>query len=135
MPASLAAIRAGIGNRLDTISGLRVVDYIPDTAPVPCVFISGPESCRAMAFGETKHDWRLKVRFLVSRADDRGGQKQLDAFINTGTTSVKDAIATDKTLGGVVDFCMIIDNCTNYGIYDHNGIKYWGYEALLRVVG
>lgn len=132
--ADFQALLSGLRARLGTISGLRVLDWIPDTVPVPCAFIDGPATAKRMAMGSTKRDWRIKVRVLTSRADDRVGQSKLNDYLDIGTTSIDDAIDGDKTLGGVADFAMTVDSATNYGIYEAQGIKFWGFEVLIRIV-
>lgn len=132
--ADFQAIALGLKNRLATISGLRAFDRIPDTLPVPAAFVGGPTSAKRLTMGSTKRDWRLPIRILVARVDDRVGQAKLNDYLVIGTTSIDDAIDGDRTLGGIADFAVVQDSCTGYGVYDANGIKYWGYEVPVRVV-
>jgi hypothetical protein len=132
--ADLGTIRANLATRLATIAGLRAFAYIPDLLPVPAAFIGGPTSAKALTMGSNKRDWRIPVRIFVSRADDRVGQGKLDDYLIIGTTSIDDALAGDKTLGGVADFAVVQDSAKGYGVYEANGIKYWGFEVEVRIV-
>lgn len=133
--ADIATIRSGIKTRLATISGLETYAYIPGQFGTPAAFVGGPESCRDITFRNSKKDWRIRVRVLVSRAAEQAGQDKLDDYLVPGTTSIDDAINGDRTLGGVADFCEVEDHCVGYGVYQHSGVEYWGFETLLRVVG
>lgn len=131
----LGAVRAGLATQLATIPGLRAFAYIPDTLPVPAAFVGGPTSAKPLTMGSNpKRDWRIPVRIFVSRADDRVGQSKLDDYLIPGTTSIDDALAADKTLGGVADFAVVQDSAKGYGVYEANGIKFWGFEVEVRVV-
>jgi len=132
--ADLAAIRTGIKDRLATITTLRTFDRIPDTIVPPCAFVGGPKSAKRLAMGSDKRDWRIPVRIYVARVDDRVGQSKLDDYLVIGTTSIDDALDGDKTLGGVADFAVVQDSATGYGVYEANGIRFWGFEVEVRVV-
>ena len=132
--ADISAIRAGLKARLATITGLRAFDFIPDSLPVPAAYVGGPATAKRLTMGSSKRDWRISIRILVARADDRVGQSKLDDYLVIGTTSIDDALEGDPTLGGIADFAVTQDSATGYGVYDAGGIKYWGFEVPVRIV-
>jgi hypothetical protein len=65
------------------------------------VGVSSIEFDQAFQRGMTIYNMLVSV--LVSRVDERSGQDRLDGFLNSaGTTSIKAAIESDRTLGSAV---------------------------------
>ena len=123
--ASFSTIRSAIKTTLaDNISGLRVYDTIDDMINVPaCVVV--PNSIdfnEAMARGTDKYDFDVLV--VVSRADSRSGQNQLDSFINgSGSNSIRQAIFQNSTLGQS-DTSAVVTTMNDYGgTYAVNGVE------------
>lgn len=102
-------VRAGLATRLDTITGLRCYDYVPDGLVVPCAVIEPLEV--------TYHDasvpsgtqyYRAFILVIVGRMSDRAASDKLDAYIaNTGASSVRAVIEADTTLGGQCSTLMV----------------------------
>lgn len=102
MPATLSALRSGLATRLQTLTGIRVYELIPDTPYTPCTVISldriGYDS--TMARGSDMFEFTVTV--VVGRADDRSAQAKLETYLaGTGAQSLKTAVEADPTLGGV----------------------------------
>jgi len=99
--ASITNLRTAIATNLATISGLRTSAEMPDN-PNPPIALVRPvtvEYNQAMAKGLTKYNFNVLV--IVGRADERTAQRSLDAFCSsTGASSIKNAVESDKTLGG-----------------------------------
>lgn len=99
--ASITNLRTAIATNLATISGLRTSAEMPDN-PNPPIALVRPvtvEYNQAMAKGLTKYNFNVLV--IVGRAEERTAQKSLDAFCSsTGSSSIKNAVESDKTLGG-----------------------------------
>ena len=71
---------------------------------------------------------------LTDTKDSELGQLKLAALASfTGASSVITAIETDKTLGGVVDDC-VVWNFRPLGQEEINQISYFGGEFTLRVL-
>lgn len=96
----LSTIRAGLATRLATISGLRVEQFVPETANPPCAFIGAP----TVTFDDDFNGSctvRFPVLVLVSAADMKRGQDALDDYIDTtGSKSVRAALDADPDLAG-----------------------------------
>jgi hypothetical protein len=106
---SLATIRAGLAANIATISGLRVSAEIPDnpSPPVAVIMLQSVNYDLAMHKGATTYNFQVTV--LVGRVAEREAQRRLDQYITPGTSSVKDAIESDRTLGGSAFDCRVTD--------------------------
>lgn len=131
--AFISALRAGLGTRLQTITGLRASNYAPDRISVPAYAIELASLDYDKTFGRRMHEVPFTVRVYTSRADDKAGQDRLDAFIDpTGALSIKGAIEGDTTLGGVAETCRVV-SLDNYGVYEVGGTAYFGAEFSVFV--
>lgn len=113
--ASVGTLRTQLATNLATISGLRTNSTMPDN-PNPPVAIVMPTS---ITYDDTFHrgmqTYQFIVLVIVGRADERTAQNSLDAFISsTGSSSIKLAIESDKTLGGNA-FDTRVTEMRNYG--------------------
>jgi hypothetical protein len=129
--ASVAAIRAALGARCETV-GLRQVRGF-DKATPPAAFVALNTITFDTTFGRGHDELVFVVRAIVSRADDRAAQDRLDAYLDgSGSSSLKAALETDKTLGGLVD-TLHVSGVDNYGVYEVAGIAYVGAEFAVTV--
>jgi hypothetical protein len=113
--ASITELRAGIKNNLATISGLRTSDYQPDN-PNPPIAIILPQGVEYdNTFGRGMNTYTFAVTVIVGRVSERSGQIALDAYVSsTGSSSIKLAIESDKTLNGKA-FDLRVTDSRNYG--------------------
>jgi hypothetical protein len=134
--ATVKQIRAGLADALSAIQGVQVSGYMLAAPTPPCVFVSrGPiEYDRAMGRGHD--DWTFTVTALVAFSSDRGSQINLDELVApTGARSVKTALETDKTLGGIVDN-VFVSEATEERIYEAAGKPpMLGCEWTARIIG
>jgi hypothetical protein len=105
---SITAIRNALATNLGTISGLRTAAEVPDlpNPPVAIVALNSVSYDRAYAQGMTSYTFVVTV--IVGRAAEREAQRRLDAYISTGSSSVKYAVESDKTLGGNAYDCRVV---------------------------
>ena len=95
------AVRAGIGTALDTIAGLRCFDYVPDSLAPPAAVVEPLEIDYDESMNSGTQFYRAFILVIVGRMSDRSSQDRLDAYLtDTGATSVKAALESDRTLGG-----------------------------------
>lgn len=97
---TIQQMRDGLGTNLQTISGLRVSEEIPDQVNPPQAVISLSTVEFDQAFGQGLTIYRFLVTLIASRASDRSAQIRLDGYCSNGSDSVKLAIESDKTLSG-----------------------------------
>ena len=104
LTSTFYGIRSGIADNLRSISGLQVLDFVANQVTPPSADVRrGPlEYDQAMDGG--LHRPTMLVRVYVSNVTDQGSQAKLDSYLDPdGVNSVKAAIESDRTLGGVVD--------------------------------
>ena len=105
---SISLIRQGIATNLATIAGLRTAAEIPDnpSPPIAVVSLSSVDFDGAFNKGLTRYNFLVTV--VVGRVAEREAQRRLDAYISTGSSSVKYAVESDKTLGGNAYDCRVV---------------------------
>lgn len=106
---TLAQVRDGLEARIDTITGLRVYDYVPDNTHFPAAVIFPPTNTDYRDdLGMGGFTVRFVVMLFVPAALDR---KQLDLYAlmdRTGAQSVFAAVEGDRTLGGLNVDCRVV---------------------------
>ena len=131
---TIAQILAGVETRLATIDGLRVSDIVPDQINPPAAIVGVPEIPDYHA--TQRRGYFIvspTVTVLVSAALDRVGQMKLADYASpAGALSVVSAIEADRTLGGVVDDC-IVTSFRPLGLEEVGLIGYYGGLFTLRV--
>jgi hypothetical protein len=100
--STIGSIQDGLAVNLATIQGLRTSSFVPDN-PSPPIAIPMPKGIEYdKAFGHGLHLYRYDVIVIAVRASERIAQSVLDAYCDpSGTSSVKAAIESDRTLGGI----------------------------------
>lgn len=94
-------VRAGLGTALDTITGLRVFDYVPDSLSPPAAVVEPLEVDYDEAMKRGLDFYRAFILIIVGRMSDRSSQDRLDAYVaGSGASSVKAALEANRTLGG-----------------------------------
>ena len=95
------AVRQGLSTALDTITGLRCFDYVPDSLAPPAAVIEPLEITFGVAMANGLDYYKGFVLIIVGRMSDRSSQDRLDAYLaSSGASSVVAAIEADRTLGG-----------------------------------
>ena len=113
--ASITAIRSGLATNLATITGLRSGPTIPDNVNPPYAIITPSGVQYHRAFNNALSTYNFTIMVVVGRVSERTAQNNLDAYCSpTGTSSIRVAIESDKTLGGVV-YDTIVTGMRNYG--------------------
>jgi len=104
MPTTtVTQIREGIATNLSTIPNVQISAYmlVSPLPPVIHVFPAGVEYDRGMHRG--LDILTFTVEAFVAMGLDVGAQQRIDGMLSpTGTLSVKTAVESDRTLGGLV---------------------------------
>ena len=105
---SITQIRTALATNLGTIPGLRTAAEVPDnpTPPIAIVNLDSVTYDQAYAKGMTTYNFTITV--VVGRSAEREAQRKLDGYITPGANSVKNAIESDKTLGGYAYDCRVV---------------------------
>lgn len=124
----LADVMDQIGDRLDTITGLRVFRYPPDSVTPPAAIVSYPdEIVFDETYGRGMDRMTLPVVIVVGKVSDRTSKDRLTAYANgSGTSSVKGVIeggtytAFDTVRISRAEFDVVSINSTDYvaGLFD-----------------
>jgi hypothetical protein len=129
---SISLLRQGLATNLQTISGLRVVDTLPDLVNPPMAMIGltkvnyNQQNQRSMA------EYTFQVTVVVGRVSERTAQAALDVLVAPGSGSIKYAIESDRTLGGNA-YEVFVPELSAYGAVSINGIDYLSAEFSVQV--
>jgi hypothetical protein len=105
---SISQIRTALATNLGTISGLRTAAEIPDLPNPPIAVVSLDSVTYDQAYAKGMTNYTFTITVIVGRSAEREAQRKLDGYISTGTNSVKNAIESDKTLGGYAYDCRVV---------------------------
>lgn len=131
---TILQVMQGIETRLATISGLTTSEFVPDKINPPMAIVGVPPIDYRVTMQKGVFTLNPTVTVFVSAAFDRLGQTALAGYANpTGSTSVIVAIEGDKTLGGVVEDCIVVD-FRPLGLEEVGQVGYYGGVFNLRVL-
>lgn len=131
--ASISELRAGIAANLATITGLRTGSTIPENVNPPFAIVAPSSMTYHMAMRNGMTTYNFVVTLVVKRADARSGQNELDAFCSsTGSSSIRSAVESDRTLGGKAFDC-VVTQMRNYGSLSIGDNTYLAAEFDLTV--
>lgn len=113
--ASISDLRSGIATNLATISGLRVSAEMPDNPNPPIAIVSFDDAEYDLDFNRGMSQYNFTVTVIVGRAAERSGQRALDAYCaSTGSSSIKLAVESNRTLSGVA-YDTRVSQLSSYG--------------------
>jgi hypothetical protein len=105
---SISQIRTALATNLGTISGLRTAAEIPDLPNPPIAVVSLDSVTYDQAYAKGMTTYTFTVTVIVGRSAEREAQRKLDGYISTGANSIKNAVESDKTLGGNAYDCRVV---------------------------
>jgi hypothetical protein len=105
---SISLIRTRLAANLATIAGLRTAAEIPDLPNPPIAVVSLDTVTYDQAYAKGMTNYSFTITVIVGRSAEREAQRKLDGYISTGANSVKNAIESDKTLGGYAYDCRVV---------------------------
>ena len=120
----------GLADALETIVGLRVYPFPPDSVQPPAAVIEWPSVTYQPTYGgATRADATYKVLVVVSRAWDRAAFAALSPYLDGD--GIKAAIEVDDTLGGVVDSVEVLGS--EVSPIDIGGITFVGAVFTVQI--
>lgn len=131
---SISDIRTAIASNLSTISGLRTSADIPDNPSPPIAFVQLDSVEYDQAFQNGLIRYSFSVTVLVGRVSERSAQRKLDAYISGGSSSIKAAIESDRTLGGNAADCVVTE-MRNIGTVSLDQVIYLAADFAVTVFG
>lgn len=135
--ATLKQIREGLKANLGTLSNCQVSAYELSNPTPPCLEVF-PDPGEGIEYHQAGSNglayWVFSVRGTVAATTDIGGQMLLDEWLApSGSSSVKEALESDKTLGGVVQD-VHVRSCTGYQEYAKQGLNGSFFAAVWTVL-
>lgn len=133
--ASIKTLRDGIKTRLATVSGIYCHDTIPDDVYPPAAIVGMPSTLRYdFAFRSAVTKISFPIRLVVGRYTESESQDKLDDLCSAdGASSIRNAIDTDPTLGGVAQSSRLVE-ARDFGVYTVAGVEYIGCEIEIEVI-
>ncbi len=122
----ISKVRERIGKNIERISGIRIYDQIPDVVVPPCAIVGQLEFTFDIDNARGLDQASVDVYVIVQRISERAGQEKLDELLGgTGNKSIKTAIESDRTLGGLVNTLRVISaESGTYGSGDQTFLSY-----------
>jgi hypothetical protein len=131
---SITDIRDGIATNLATISGLRTASEVPDNPSPPIAIVQFQSVDYDGAFQQGVSTYSFLVSVLVGRAAERTVQRKLNAYASTGAGGIKNAIESDKSLGGAA-YDVRVEAMTNISAVSLGGdIAYLSADFVVTVL-
>ena len=125
--ATITAIREGLSDRVDTISGLHAYAYESDHPIAPAVMVATYTADYDLALGGgTTYDFTLYV--VLAGNVDRSYQEP------SGSASIRLAVDGDPTLGGIVDFAAVRQVDSSLVQMDFAGVPYAAATVSVEVI-
>ena len=131
---NINGIRDALKSNLQTITNLRVYDLIPDVIVPPCAVVGQLDFTFDIDNARGLDQATVDVFVIVQRISERTGQDKLDNFLaGSGSGSIKTALESDRTLGGLVDTLRVIS--ADSGTYNSADQSFLSYRYNLTIWG
>lgn len=130
---NVSSVRDGLKTRLQTITGLRAYDVIPDKVTPPCAIVGQLDFTFDIDNARGLDQATCDVYVIVQRLDARSGQNKLDEYLGSGSKSIKSAIEGDRTLAGAVNTLRVTS--AEAGTYIEGEITFLSYRYRLTIWG
>lgn len=131
---NVSGVRDALKSNLQTITNMRVYDTIPDVVVPPCAIVGQLDFTFDVDNARGLDQASVDVFVIVQRISERTGQDKLDLFLaGSGTGSIKTALESDRTLGGLVDTLRVIS--ADSGTYTSGETSFLSYRYNLTIWG
>jgi hypothetical protein len=130
----ISKVRDALGENLSSITGIRIYDKIPDVVVPPCAIVGQLDFTFDIDNARGLDQASVDIFVLVQRISERAGQDKLDELLaGTGPKSIKTAIESDRTLGGLVNTLRVIS--AESGTYLTGDQEFLSYRYNVTVWG
>jgi hypothetical protein len=131
---NIGPIRDALKTNLQTIVNLRVYDTIPDVVVPPCAVVGQLDFTFDVDNARGLDQASVDIFVLVQRFSERTAQDKLDTLLaGTGPKSIKTALESDRTLGGLVDTLRVVS--ADSGTYQSGDQTFLSYRYNLIIWG
>jgi hypothetical protein len=132
--SNVNGVRDALKSNLQTITNMRVYDTIPDIVTPPCAVVGQLDFTFDIDNARGLDQASVDVYVIVQRISERTGQDKLDNFLaGSGNGSIKTAIESDRTLGGLVDTLRVIS--AESGTYTSGDQSFLSYRYNVTIWG
>jgi hypothetical protein len=132
--SNVNGVRDALKSNLQTITNMRVYDTIPDIVTPPCAVVGQLDFTFDIDNMRGLDQASVDVYVIVQRISERTGQDKLDNFLaGSGNGSIKTAIESDRTLGGLVDTLRVIT--AESGTYTSGDQSFLSYRYNVTIWG
>ena len=132
--SNINGVRDALKDNLQTITNLRVYDLIPDVIVPPCAVVGQLDFTFDIDNQRGLDQASVDVFVIVQRISERTGQEKLDLLLaGSGNASIKTALESDRTLGGLVDTLRVIT--AESGTYNSGDQSFLSYRYNLTIWG
>jgi hypothetical protein len=131
---NINGVRDALKANLQTITNMRVYDQIPDVVVPPCAVVGQLDFTFDIDNQRGLDQASVDVYVIVQRISERAGQDKLDLYLaGSGSGSVKTALESDRSLGGLVDTLRVIS--ADSGTYTSGDQTFLSYRYNLTIWG
>jgi hypothetical protein len=130
----ISKVRDQIGKNIEKISGIRIYDTIPDVIVPPCAIVGQLDFTFDIDNARGLDQASVDIYVIVQRISERAGQDKLDELLSgTGSKSIKTALESDRTLGGLVNTLRVLT--AESGTYVSGDVTFLSYRYNLTIWG
>lgn len=131
---NINGVRDALKNNLQTITNLRTYDLIPDVIVPPCAIVGQLDFTFDIDNARGLDQASVDIYVIVQRMSERSAQDKLDNFLaGSGKGSIKTALESDRSLGGLVDTLRVIS--AESGTYSSGDQNFLSYRYNLTIWG
>jgi hypothetical protein len=132
--SNINGVRDALKANLQTITNMRVYDTIPDIVTPPAAVVGQLDFTFDIDNMRGLDQASVDIYVIVQRISERTGQDKLDLFLaGSGTGSIKTAIESDRSLGGLVDTLRVIS--AESGTYTSGDQSFLSYRYNVTIWG
>ena len=127
-------VREGLKANLKEISDLRIYDIMPDVIVPPCAIVGQLDFTFDLNNSRGLDQVNVDVFVIVQRFSERSGMQNLDKFLaGSGNYSIKQAIESDRTLGGACNTLRVTS--AESGTYISGDVEFLSYRYRVTIWG
>ena len=131
---NINGVRDSLKKNLQTITNLRTYDLIPDVIVPPCAIVGQLDFTFDIDNARGLDQASVDIYVIVQRMSERSAQDKLDNFLSgSGKGSIKTALESDRSLGGLVDTLRVIS--ADSGTYSSGDQNFLSYRYNLTIWG
>jgi len=129
---AISDLRSRLAKNLRKVTGLRVVETLPDVVNPPMAMIALDKVAYNRQNNAGMAEYTFKITVVLGRVSERTAQQAMDLYVAPGAGSVKAAVESDKTLGGNA-YDVFISELTAIGAVQINAVDFYSAEFSVQV--